>query len=238
MAGKTKANAWDVAEAFVSEHIDELRSAETSETIVELIRTSEVMKKAKGVWPKIIAELDKQLDIDFPAMRTREHNERVAHLESVTAGEPVLHLFTAGDAEANSFAICDSEGAVQWYSEFFESDRLSDEDPEASAAGQAVEKALYLARQVREKCHLDGLAVVLHHAHPEPHGLDAKTRKASAGGVLVRFAHDSESNPAVEWCREPGYRSWREIKLQNLLATATVAEPNPDSDSAAEEAVA
>lgn len=225
MATKSnKTSAWDVAEEFVSTNAEQLRAAESSETIVELIQESGVMKKARGVWSKIVSELDKQLDIDFPGMRTREHEERVVQLQEVTAGAPVLHLFTAGDAEANSYAICDNEGAVQWYSEFHADDRLSEDDPEASAAGKTLEKAVYLAGQVREKTNLDGLALVLHHAHPQPERIDALVRKASAGGLLVTFAHESEDNPAVEWCREPGYRSWREVKLKDLLATAVTED--------------
>lgn len=241
MATKAKANAWDVAEAFVSEHAEQLRGAESSEQIVELIRSAEVMKKARGVWPKILTELDKQLDIDFPGMRTREHNERVEQITAATAGQAVLHLFTAGDAEANSFAICDNEGAVLWYSEFFESERLPEDNPEAGAAMLALEKAIYLAGQVRDKTGLDGLALVAHHAHPQPNGLERLARKASANGVLVRFAHEGEDNPAVEWCRENGYRSWREVKLRDLLATAqhddeapAPASESPNSDDANE----
>ena len=42
--------------------------------------------------------------------------------------------------------------------------------------------------------------------------------------VVVNVVDRGEDNPALEVCRLPGYRSWREVSLTDLLTDPAIAQ--------------
>lgn len=59
-------------------------------------------------------------------------------------------------------------------------------------------------------------------------------RAALGAGVVVEIDVNDDTT-ALDWCREPGSKSWRETKLERLVATAsagTSADDDGQDDTA------
>ena len=65
------------------------------------------------------------------------------------------------------------------------------------------------------------MRLVLHTSH---HELSADMLAATASRHRVSLTIEvTDQNPAIALCRAPGYRTWREIKLDSLVTATEVA---------------
>ncbi|WP_280386615.1 hypothetical protein [Nocardia wallacei] len=211
---------WDIATAAVADHADQLRQMATHGEIYAWAKEHDLTTRT--LFPKVKAQLRKQLGIDYNSLREATNEQRAEQLAAAAADAPEIVLWAAGDDEAGTFAICNDEGEVLWYSTFHPNDRLYKSGDQSSASTSAAEKAVYLAGQARrESGDIDGVRLTL---RVSDHRLD--TAIVTAAGVFARVlvAVDvtSEDNPALEWCRAPGFKHWREARLSALITGAEV----------------
>ena len=209
-----KANAaWDTASVAVRDHADELRQLTTHTELFGWAKEHDL--NTKMLFPKFKTELRKQLHIDYDELRDQAMVEREAALSAAAEDEsvPTIALWTAGDAEVDSFAVCNGEGGDPWYGTFHERDAVTDQD-EADLA--AARKAVYLAEQARKFAELDVVRLALVVSN---HRVTAETLRKDAvrGRVVVDLEVVDGENPALEVCRLPGYRTWREVSLTDLV---------------------
>ncbi|MBR7194653.1 hypothetical protein [Gordonia sp. SCSIO 19800] len=210
---------WDTARDAVRD---------SSETLKTMSSHSELFTWAEGnglntpsLFTKFKAELRKQLHIDYNELRQKAFDTRTEEMAQQAADAPQVTLYAAGDSEVDSFAICSEHGEDPWYGEFHPNDKVSDQD---SADLSAARKAIYLAGQAREQENLEliGLRLVVsnHRVTDQTLQRDSLRHKVF---VTIDVVDNGEDNPALEVCRLPGFRSWREVSLTDLLAAASGA---------------
>ncbi len=165
-------------------------------------------------------ELRKQLHIDYDALRQKAFDTRLAEMAAAAGTAPQVLLYAAGDSEVNSFAVCSEHGEDPWYGEFFDYDKV-DEDS-ADLAGRA-----------REDTGLDliGLRLVVSNHRVTTQALQRDILRYSVF-VTIEVVDSGDDNPALEVCRMPGFRTWREVSLTDLLATADLAAAPDESEVA------
>lgn len=175
-------------------------------------------------------ELRKQLHIDYDALRQKAFDTRLAEMAAAADTAPQVLLHAAGDSEVNSFAVCSEHGEDPWYGEFFDNDRVDDQD---SADLAAARKAVYLAGQAREDKGLDliGLRLVVSNHRVTTQALQRDILRYNVF-VTIEVVDNGDDNPALEVCRMPGFRTWREVSLTDLLATADLAAAPDNSEVA------
>ena len=209
------ARDWDTARDAVRDNAAEL-SAMTSHT--ELLGWA----KANGIdtgslFAKFKAELRKQLHIDYDAVRQRTFDARWEQMEQQARNAPQIVLYAAGDGEVASFAVCSADGEDPWYGDFHDNDNVADDDQDAADVA-AARKAVYLAGQARELAQheLIGLRLVVSNHRVT---LESVQRDCLRHDVFVTIdvVDDAADNPALEVCRLPGFRGWREVSLNDLL---------------------
>ena len=209
---------WDRAETAVDGHADELRAMTTHTELYAWATDNKLATKT--LWPKVKHVMKTRLGIDYNAMREAALTAQAADVAAAAADAPVVELWTAGDAEVSTFAVCDETGEQAWYGEFGEHDRMFTGD-DLSAEHAAADKAVFLAGKVREDAGLDTIQLVIHACHPD---VDAAALAGTAGRHRVAVTVDvDDQNPAVALCRAPGSRAWREVDLAVLLPAAQEA---------------
>ncbi|WP_020109776.1 hypothetical protein [Nocardia sp. 348MFTsu5.1] len=211
---------WNTAEQAVTDGADTLRAARTHRDIRMWAKDAGVATKA--LWPKVKTELRKQLDIDYDQLRADVTATEAAELAEQAANAPVIELCCAGDDEVGTYAVCAaSNDHESWYGDFHAQDLLYRAGDDLSAERSAADKAVYLAGKAREKACLETVRLVLHTSH---HELTAEHLAATAAKHRVAVTLElSDQNPAVALCRAPGYRTWREIKLDALISASQAA---------------
>lgn len=211
---------WDIATAAVSDNAELLRAMSTHGEIYRWAKDNDLT--GKTMFPKIKAQLRKQLGIDYERLREATTEQRVEELAAAAAGAPWIVLCAAADDTEQRFAITDCEGEALWYSTFHPDDRFY-RGNQASALLSAAEKAVYLAGQARREAGLEHVRLLLRVCG---HGLDpaALSGAAVAAGVVVHLEVVERDNPALEWCSAPGFRSWREARLDTLPGAGGVPQ--------------
>ncbi|ETD30955.1 hypothetical protein [Williamsia sp. D3] len=208
----TKAD-WTTAETAVRENADELRTLDTHTALYGWAKTHKL--DTRTLWPKVKTEMRKQLGIDYNEIRDRVVAERAAQVVESAHEAPMIELWSAGDAEVSTYAVCNADGTEAWYGEFHSNDNIYDRGDDLSAELSAAEKAVFLAGKAREHQGLEVVRLLLHTCHPD---IDADSVAASAARHQVAITVDvAEQNPAVPQCRVPGYQSWHEVRLDTLF---------------------
>lgn len=209
---------WDRAESAVSDHADTLRAATTHREIRAWAEEHDLTDPASQ-WVKVKAELRKQLDIDYDDLRDAVTARETEALATAATTAPTVVLCIAGDAETGSFAVCHPEDDRQsWYGTFHPKDKTYIEGDDLSAEKSAAQKAIFLAGKLRQKINADAIALTILTTHPDLAAEDV-AKEANTARVVVNVEH-TEQNPAIALTRAPGYREWREIRLDSLLAKA------------------
>lgn len=217
------AKDWDTARDSVRDNAD---------TLTAMTSHSELFAWAKehgidngSLFRKWKTELRKQLHIDYDDLRQKAFDTRLAEMDAAADAAPQVTLYAAGDSEVNSFAVCSEHGEDPWYGEFHDNDRVDDQD---SADLEAARKAIYLTGQARDYHELDliGLRLVVSNHRVTTRALQRDILKHSVF-VTVEVVDNGEDNPALEVCRMPGFRTWREVSLTDLLAAT---EPTTAQD--------
>ncbi|PYE13488.1 hypothetical protein DFR67_11642 [Williamsia limnetica] len=210
----TQSDDWNTAETAVAEGAQALRAARTHREIRAWADTAGVTTKA--LWPKVKTEMRKQLDIDYDQIRDQTTAAEAAELATAASAAPVIELCSAGDGEVGTYAVCAADNDHEsWYGEFHAKDMIYRVGDDLSAERSAADKAIFLAGKAREKAGLDSVRLILHTSH---HDLTAQDLAATASRHRVAVTVElSDQNPAIALCRAPGYRTWREIKLDALL---------------------
>lgn len=209
---------WQRAETAVSERADELRTHTTHRAIRAWAEALD-LTDPPGQWVKVKTELRKQLDIDYDQLRERTVLNESAEVKAAAADAPSVTLCVAGDAEVGSYAVCHPINDTEsWYGTFHPKDRTYVEGDDLSAETSAALKAVFLAGKLREKIDAPAVALTIFTTHPDLTA-DDLVAEATRARIAVTVEH-TEQNPAVALTRAPGYREWREIRLDSLLATA------------------
>ncbi|MDJ0491023.1 hypothetical protein QNA24_32080 [Rhodococcus qingshengii] len=224
-SASSSAAQWDEVGKAVKEGAEELRTLTTHSALYEWAKEHKFA--TQSMFPKFKTELNKRLDIDYDALRSIAQRERLAQIQAAAADGPLVELWAAGDDEVASYAVCGPEGLVAWYGEFFDDDKIRKEGDQNSADLSAAGKAVFLAGKVREELEVDALTVRIHVLNHHVRSGDLM-RAALGAGVVVEIDVDDDTT-ALDWCREPGSKSWRETKLERLVATAS-ADASADED--------
>lgn len=215
------AAAWDTARNAVKDHLDELRTFDTHTALYEWAKEHEL---ATGVlFPKYKTELNKQLGLDYDALREQAFSQRREQIADAAADGPVLELWSAADDEVQSFAICGPEGEVVTYNTFHPDNKTYRRGDQDSADLSVAALAVFIAGQAREELDVDALRLVLHVLNHEVSASDPALDRAALGGKVHVSIEIDQDNPAAEWCRENGYKSWRETNLTTLVVDEQVA---------------
>lgn len=214
----TQTQDWDTAEQAVTDGATRLTSASDHREIRAWATESGVATKT--LWPKVKTELRKQLDIDYDQLRTDTLAAEAAQVAAAAQSAPLIELFCAGDDEVASYAVCAAaDDHESWYGQFHEKDLIYRAGDDLSAERSAADKAIYLAGKARDKAGLAAVRLLLHTSH---HELTAADLAATASRHRVAVTIElTDQNPAVALCRAPGYRTWREIKLDTLITEAS-----------------
>ncbi|MHA4855157.1 hypothetical protein L1080_037485 [Rhodococcus sp. MSC1_016] len=222
MPTKTASSAadWDKVEQLVKSNERELATMADHLALRQWATDNGLATKA--LFPKFKTVLLKRCDIDYGALREQAHEAEREQLSEAAAAAPTVELYAAGDDEAGTFAVCGPEGAVAWYGEFFDDDKTYTAGDQTSADLSAARKAVFLAGKTREELDVDAINLTLHVLNHEvgPHNLSLAATRVR---VVVTVEIDNES-PALEWCRENGYKNWREQNLNHLVAPDTAAD--------------
>ncbi|MDV8070700.1 hypothetical protein R4P64_29645 [Rhodococcus sp. IEGM 1366] len=219
---------WDEVGKTVKEGAEELAALTTHSELYEWAKEHKFA--TASMFPKFKTELNKRLDIDYDELRSIAQRQRLAQIEADAADRPMVEQWAAGDDEVSSYAVCGPEGLVAWYGEFYEEDEIRKEGDQNSADLSAAGKAVFLAGKVREELEVPALTVRIHVLNHHVRAEDLM-RAALSAGVVVEIDVD-EDTTALDWSREPGSKSWRETKLERLLAAE--ADPSEEWDSAEE----
>lgn len=210
---------WDTARDAVRDNSAELKAMSSHTELFTWAKSNGI--DTGSLFAKFKTELRKQLHIDYNELRQKAFDARTEEMAQQAAGVPQVTLYAAGDSEVDSFAVCSEDGEDPWYGEFHENDRVTDQD---SADISAARKAIYLAGQAREQESLEliGLRLVVsnHHVTADSVQRDSLRHKVF---VSIEVVDNGEDNPALEVCRLPGFRSWREVSLTDLLAASSGA---------------
>ncbi|WP_222114193.1 hypothetical protein [Gordonia paraffinivorans] len=208
------ASDWNTARDAVRDNSAELKAMSSHTELFTWAKSNGI--DTGSLFAKFKTELRKQLHIDYDELREQAFSARLEEMAQQAAGVPQVTLYAAGDSEVDSFAVCSEDGEDPWYGEFHENDRVTDQD---SADISAARKAIYLAGQAREQESLEliGLRLVVsnHHVTADSVQRDSLRHKVF---VSIEVVDNGEDNPALEVCRLPGFRSWREVSLTDLLA--------------------
>lgn len=206
---------WETAKKAVKEHLDDLRALETHGELYTWAKEHDLA--VPGLFPKFKTELSKQLGIDYDALREQAYAQRREQIAAAAADGPVLEMWTAADDEVSSFAICGPEGVVVTYNTFHPEDKIYRNGDQVSADRSVAQHAVFVAGQAREELDVEAVRLILHVLNHEVGADDpALERTALRGRVHVSVEIDQD-NPAAEWCRENGYKSWRETNLTTLV---------------------
>ncbi len=216
----TQTQDWDTAERAVTDGAEQLKAAKDHRQIRAWATEAGVATKA--LWPKVKTELRKQLDIDYDQIRADTVAAEAADIQTAAKDAPVIELFCAGDDEVASYAVCAvADDHESWYGEFHAKDVIYRAGDELSAERSAADKAIYLAGKAREKAGLDTVRLIVHTSH---HDLTTEDLSATASRHRVAVSIElTDQNPAIALCRAPGYRTWREIRLDSLITPATAS---------------
>lgn len=235
-SASSSAAQWDEVGKAVKEGAEELRALTTHSALYEWAKEHKFA--TQSMFPKFKTELSKRLDIDYDELRSIAQRERLAQIQAAAADGPLVELWAAGDDEVASYAVCGPEGLVAWYGEFFDDDKIRKEGDQNSADLSAAGKAVFLAGKVREELEVDALTVRIHVLNHHVRSGDLM-RAALGAGVVVEIDVDDDTT-ALDWCREPGSKSWRETKLERLVVAdtdnAAESDVERETDSTAESA--
>ncbi|WP_045821448.1 hypothetical protein [Williamsia herbipolensis] len=209
MSSKTE---WETAEKAVDTAADKLKAMTTHTELYGWAKDNKLDSRA--LWPKAKTVMRQRLGIDYNAIRERVTAERAAEVAAAATDAPEIELWSAGDAEVASFAVCDATGEQSWYGEFRSDDRIYAFD-DLSAELSAADKAVFIAGKAREHAELSTIRLLLHTCHPD---LDPADLAATASRHRVALSIDvDDQSPAVALCRAPGSHGWRDIRLDILL---------------------
>ncbi len=212
---------WERAQSAVAEHANTLQAATTHRELRAWAEAQD-LTDPPSQWVKIKTELRKQLDIDYDQLRADTLAGETKALAEVGEDAPTITLCVAGDDEVKSYAICPPDNdSESWYGEYHPKDRVYVEGDALSAETAAAEKAVFLAGKAREAIGADAVRLTILTTHPDLAATDLAA-SANRARVIVTVEH-TEQNPAVALTRAPGYRTWREIRLDRLVTTTTTA---------------
>lgn len=226
MAGKKRSSSsgvqdWEKAKTAVTEHRETLTGLTDHAGIYTWAKENGFATKA--LFPKFKIELNKQLDIDYEALREESYALRRQQIEAAAADGPLLEVIAAADAQG-SFAVCGPDGAVVAYGDFHPDDRVFVEGDQTSADLSTAEFAVFLAGQAREELEADAARLRLHVLNHEIAADDPVIDRAALRSKVHVSIEVSDSNAALEWTQEPGYKQWRETNLATLVVDEAAAE--------------
>lgn len=235
MAGKRRGSSssnvqdWEKAKKVVAENAEALKALEGHGEIYKWaegngINTGSLFKRFK-------VELNKQLGIDYDAMRDDANALRREQIAAAAADGPLLEIFTAADGQG-SFAVCAPDGSIVSYGAFHPDNRIFKQDDQLSADRAAADHAVFLAGKAREDLDVEAARLRLHVLNHEVDADDpVLVRSALISRVDVTIEVD-DTNPADEWTQEAGHKYWRETNLNILLVDEDAEDAAAEGDEA------
>ena len=211
------AQEWDEIAAIVAENAEDLKELTSHGDLFRWAKDNDLATKTK--FPKFKSELRKQIGHDYDELRAiakesyeQDIQQKAQELNEKAEQGPRLVLNTAGDAEVGTYAVCAGE-SVLWYGDFFEDDKDYEEGDQTSADVSAMKKAVWLATKIKEAAEAETLMLELHVVN---HEVPVPTSACVKAGLGLDF-QIIDGVPANEWCRENGYKSWRQVSLPELV---------------------
>lgn len=218
MAGRKTSSSsvqdWGKAKAAVAEHRETLTSLTDHAGIYAWAKDNGFATKA--LFPKFKAELNKQLGVDYEALREEAFALRREQIAAAAADGPLIEIYTASDGQG-SYAVCGPDRAVVAYGSFHPEDRVFVEGDQTSADLSTAEFAVFLAGQAREELDVEAVRLRLHVLNHEVSADDPVLDRTALRARVNVSIEVSETNAALAWTQEPGYKQWRETNLTTLV---------------------
>lgn len=216
-----------------AETADELRTI-AEELGVDTSRDSKDMGK-------FIYKL-KIIGVDLPAMAKADAAQKRAGLADKAEAMaeraddlPFVRLWSGAveneEDASGAYGVVDAEGTAIWYGSFstrFE--KIRKPGDLISAEQSAADKAVYAASKVREAAGLEEISLWLTTTCPE---LDESALKTSGArlGVAVDITVDDEDESAVRMAEAPGYRSLKNVTVEELKALVETESETAEDES-------
>lgn len=153
--------------------------------------------------------------------KTKIQEENTAKEEIASQITHEVTLYTDAKVSKNRFAVCDRDGEVVWYGQFYHTEDAGEQSRgELCAAGKAV----WLASKIREELALPAIQLNLivdaQWLTYQDHGGQKGYRLTYQAIKLKVDLHitwiSGTKNPADSWTIESGYKKWQDNYLPSL----------------------
>lgn len=212
---------WAEIDSVIAEHKKELKAATDHRVLKAFAEeqgwlNKEDFGKYKHSLRKIGVKYDQLREETFEA----EDAARVEALESLGEDAPRVRLWSGAVEDqatgSGSFAVVNADDEVVWYGGFYADDRLREAGDLVSAEQSAADKAVWLASKAFAAAGLDSGVVEVYTTCPQ---LDEEELVAAGArlGVAVEVHVEIENMRAVEMAEAPGYQSWKDADLEELV---------------------
>ncbi|MFF2088598.1 hypothetical protein ACFVVM_32845 [Nocardia sp. NPDC058176] len=213
----TEAEEWEFVKGKVRDNAAELKAMTRPKELLDWAKSNGL--DTGWLFKKFKAELRKQLYLDYDELRATALEKAKQEIAEHAAAGPLITLWSAGDAEVDSYAICAENGDVAWYNTFYDDDKVDDQ---TSADIAAAQKAIWLAGKVREEVGADAARLALTVSNHEVQAADPKLATAAVKAhLVVEIEISDDVNPALEWCQTPGFQRWQEFRLTDAITDET-----------------
>ena len=213
---KNTTEAWDKVRAAVKPNLAELEAMPSHRELYAWAKENNF--NTKTLFPLLKREWRKY-GIEYDELRAATLNAEFEEMTGAAEGAPELELWIYTDAEHGVFAVASADGARAWYGEFHEQDRIFKWDGDQVKADlSAAEKAVFLAGEARKEIDVPVVQLTLRTSNHEV-SADKLAKSCLSHKVVVTVDVVDGENPATQWVMEPGYASWRDIRLALLFST-------------------
>ncbi|WP_429424857.1 hypothetical protein [Nocardia sp. GAS34] len=169
----------------------------------------------RSLFRKFKAELLRQLDIDYDALRVRATGERAAAAAAAASAGPHIALSAAGYGQEDRYAVCGPDGAPVWHGHFHMADRDHPRGDQQAADLGAAKKAVWLAGKTRAA--VDADAAILHLTVSREGVEPAALQRSCADALVVLDLSVAQDNAAEDWSRRVGFQQWDPDDLAALI---------------------
>lgn len=210
---------WAEIDLVIAEHKAQLKAATTHEALKNFATEQGWMNK--GDFGKFKTSLRK-IGIKYDQLRAetfaKQDKQRADELAALDDDAPTIRLWTAAVEVKNdaSFAVVDAHNNAVWYGNFFDDDRIRVVGDVISAEQSVADKAVWIAGKALEATGNTVARLTIVTTCPD---LDTAQLVATGArfGLAVTVELDDSDVRAVEMAEAPGYQSWQEADLTELV---------------------
>lgn len=211
---KSTTEAWDKVRAAVKPNLTELEAMPTHRELYAWAKENNF--NTQTLFPILKREWRKY-GIEYDELRAATLNAEFREMTEAAENAPELSLWIYTDAEHGVFAVSSDDGSSAWYGEFHEEDRIFRFDGDQVKADlSAADKAVFLAGEARKEIDVPVVRLTLRTSNHEVTS-DLLAKACLTHKVVVTVEVVNDENPATEWVMQPGFASWRDIRLDRLF---------------------